>query len=145
MAARTTPGIEEHPDIMALRARSERATVTPAAQAMEGLSVLAGLYLAASPWIVGFNGISTLTVSNLITGLAFAFMAVGFGTAYERTHGMSWAAACIGVWAVISPWIVSGAGPLLNGGVIASNIIIGIIAFCLAAGTAMLGRAEFRR
>jgi hypothetical protein len=42
------PGIEEHPDILALRVSSDRATTTPTAQIMDGLGLLAGLYLAAS-------------------------------------------------------------------------------------------------
>jgi hypothetical protein len=142
MATPTSRGIDQHPDIQALRAHSERAAATPAGQVTECLSLLVGLYLAASPWIVGFNSLTTLTVNNLIAGLAFAALAMGWGNAYERTHGMSWAAAGIGVWAIISPWVV--AGDVATTSTIVSNVIVGAFAVLLAIATAGMGAAARR-
>ncbi|WP_268895712.1 SPW repeat protein [Nocardia sp. CY41] len=48
-----------------------------------------GLYLAISPWVVGFDGLSTLTVNNLVCGIALAMVALGFASVYGRTHGTS--------------------------------------------------------
>jgi hypothetical protein len=137
MTAPTSPGIDQHPDIIALRARSERATSTPMAQAVEGLSLLAGLYLAASPWIVGFNGFTTLTVNNLIGGIALTLLGIGLGSAYERTHGMSWAALGVGVWIVVAPWVV--AGDVNTTSTITSNCVVGGVAALMALATAVLG------
>ncbi|MBP0461305.1 SPW repeat protein [Streptomyces montanisoli] len=144
MAAHTSPGIDQHPDIMALRAHSERATSTPAAQAVEGLALLAGLYLAISPWIVGFSGLTTLTVNNLIAGLAFTVLTMGFvNSAYERTHGMSWAALGIGIWAIIAPWVVSGSVDTTR--TIWSNCVVGGVMVLLSLATgAMVARAARR-
>jgi hypothetical protein len=141
VAERTFPGIEEHPDILALRARSERATTTAAAQICEGLGLLAGLYLAASAWIVGFDTtLPTLAVTNLIAGLAYAFfMGGGFGSAYERTHAMSWAAAGIGVWTIVAPFVVSGARSSHPAAEIVSNAVVGGLALVFAAVTGALG------
>jgi hypothetical protein len=136
----TTPGshIEEHPDLMELRARYERAATTPQARAVEGLTLLAGLYLAISPWAVGFSGTATgLTVSNLITGLAVAILALGFGSAYERTHGLGWVVAAIGVWTIITPWVVSG--PSATAGTITNNVITGAVVFLLGLATSAFG------
>lgn len=81
MVARN-PRIEEHPDLMALRADCERATARPAAQAVECLSLLAALYLAASPWIAGFSAtFRNLAINDLIVGLALAVFALGCGAA----------------------------------------------------------------
>ncbi|MEV5510590.1 SPW repeat protein [Streptomyces orinoci] len=143
MTAPTSPRIEQHPDIMALRAHSEETTATPAAQAVEALAVLSGVYLAASPWIAGFNGATTLTVTNLITGVAYACMVGGFGPAYERTHSLSWAAAAIGVWTIISPWVVAGHTFVTAAWV--SNVIVGAIACLLALAMAGLGMGRARR
>ena len=55
MNARSIAGMEEHPDIMELRARYELAAAAPLAQFANGLIFLTGLYLAISPWVVGFN------------------------------------------------------------------------------------------
>lgn len=101
-------GIESHPDIAALRARYEAAAETPTAQVVDGLTALSGLYLAASPWIVGFSDLTNLAVTNLIVGIAAALLAVGLVSAYGRTHGVAWIAPVIGAWTIVAPWAVSG-------------------------------------
>jgi len=147
VAERTVPGIEEHPDILALRARSERATTTLTAQICEGLGLLAGLYPALRASRVGFDTtLPTLAVTNLIAGLAYAFfMGGGFGSAFERTHAMSWAAAGIGVWTVVAPFVVSGARSSHPAAEIVSNAVVGGLAVVFAVVTGMLGMTARRR
>lgn len=67
-----------------------------ASTACTGLAVLTGLYMAISPWVVGFHGYSTLTVHNLIVGIALSVLALGFASMYGRVHGMVRAAPLIG-------------------------------------------------
>lgn len=136
----THPSIEQHPDLAEMRSRFERATTTPRAQAVETLALLTGLFLAASPWIVGFNGLTTLAVCNLITGVAYALCMGGFGSAYERTHAMAWAAIAIGAWTIIAPWVVAGNVNTTRS--VVSNIIVGCVALLL--GLAMAGLAGGR-
>jgi hypothetical protein len=50
-----THPIEQRPDPIAPRAAREGAAVRPLAQVSDCLSRLAGLYLAVSPWVVGFH------------------------------------------------------------------------------------------
>ncbi|MFF3848241.1 SPW repeat protein [Streptomyces sp. NPDC002328] len=138
MTDRTQTTMESHPDILEMRerhARAERAASTQQGQAVEALALLTGLYLAASPWIAGFNGLSTLTVNNLITGIAYALLLSGFGHAYERTHARAWAAAVIGAWTIIAPWVVAGNVDTTR--TIVNNIIVGVIALMLALMAAM--------
>lgn len=131
-----TTSMEQHPDIMELRARYERAGENPVTQATAGLTMLTGLWLAISPWVLGFNeAFASLTMSNLITGLALAFLALGFGAAYSRTHGMVWIAALLGVWAIVTPWIA--AGTVDSAGTVVSNVITGGVAVVL--GLAAMG------
>jgi hypothetical protein len=132
------PRIEEHPDLMALRADSERATARPAAQAVECLSLLTALYLAASPWIVGFDTtFRNLAINDLILGVALAVFALGYGAAYERTHGMAWAAGLLGVWTIIAPWVVSGR--VADTGARVSNVIAGALVVLMALATIAQG------
>ena len=135
------PNIEKHPDLLELRARFERAASRPSVQSAEALGILTGLYLAASPWIAGFNGFSTLAVNNLITGLGYALLMAGFGSAYQRTHAMTWAATLIGVWTVITPWAVAGSVHTTR--TITSNCITGAVATLL--GLAIVGAVGIRR
>ncbi|MFJ9839643.1 SPW repeat protein [Kitasatospora sp. NPDC101155] len=151
MATHMPTGMEHHPDIVELREHYERVTLTPRAQGVEALAVLAGLFLAASPWIVGFSAFSTLTVTCLIVGLAYTALMAGYGSAYERTHARAWAATALGVWTILSPWAVSGSVAL--GRNIVTCVIAGAVMFLLglaaismatitANGAAMrLGRA----
>ncbi|WP_328769792.1 SPW repeat protein [Streptomyces sp. NBC_00286] len=140
--------METHPDILDMRMRhemAERAATTPQAQAVETMALLTGLYLAASPWIAGFNGFTTLAVSNLIVGIAYAvLMSGGFGRAYERTHSMAWAACALGVWTIIAPWVV--AGDVTSTRSIVSNVIVGVVALLLGlAASAAARQADSRR
>jgi hypothetical protein len=135
------PNIEQHPDIVDLRARYERAAASPAVQGAEALAILTGLYLACSPWVAGFNGFSTLAVNNLVTGIGYTMLMAGFGSAYERTHAMAWAATLIGVWTIVSPWAVAGSVHTTR--TITSNCVTGGVATLLGlmvAGMAMRGR-----
>lgn len=138
--------IERHPDLAELSARYERATVTTPAQAAEALAIATGVYLAVSPWVVGFFGGATfpLAINNLITGIAYTLCVSGFGTAYERTHARSWAAALIGVWTIISPWAL--AGDVATTRTIVNNVITGAVALLLAlAISAMAAVARMRQ
>jgi hypothetical protein len=138
----THPSIEQHPDVAEMRSRFERATTTPRAQAIETLGLLTGLFLAASPWIVGFNGLTTLAVCNLITGVAYALCMGGFGSAYERTHAMAWAAVAIGAWTIIAPWVVAGNVDTTRS--IVNNVIVGAVALLLGLAMAMAAAAGGR-
>lgn len=138
-----TPGIEEHPDIVALRARYEKAGSTPTAQTMDGLTLLAGLYLAISPWVIGFSGKTPLKVNDLIIGLAVALLAVGFASAYGRTHGVTFVVPVLGVWTIVAPWVI--AGDMATMSTIISNVIVGACCVLLGGGAASVGMARMRR
>lgn len=101
--------IARHPDIVALRERYEVASETRVAQAVQGLLLLAAFYLAASPWIVGFRGMTNIAVTNLIAGGALALLALGLSVSYARLHGLSWVVPAIGVWTLVAPWAMAGA------------------------------------
>ncbi|WP_405829272.1 SPW repeat protein [Streptomyces sp. NBC_01176] len=134
MASTHRAPIEEHPDLMGLRARHDRAATTPRAQMIEALALLAGLYIAASPWICGFLGATQLAVTNLIAGIAYMLLLGGLGSSYERTHSMAWAAAVIGIWTCVAPWVV--AGDVAHTRSITSNLIAGAVATLIALAAA---------
>jgi hypothetical protein len=137
MTTPTSQSIEQHPDLLEMRARFERAATNPVVQGAEALGVLTGLYLAASPWIAGFNGFTTLAINNLITGIGYALLMSGFGSAFQRTHAMAWAATLIGVWTIVTPWAV--AGNVHTTRTIVSNCLTGSVATLL--GLIVVGMA----
>jgi SPW repeat len=143
MTTSPRPSMETHPDIVDMQRRhemAERTTSTPKGQAIETMALLTGLYLAASPWITGFNTLSTLAVNNLLTGIAYAvLMSGGFGRAYERTHGMAWACCALGIWAIIAPWVVAGNVDTTK--TIVNNVVTGALALLLAMAASAAVRA----
>jgi SPW repeat len=128
--------IEHHPDILALRAGFERAAESMTAQTTFGLSLLTAVYVALSPWIVGFHG-TPLAVNDLIVGLTAAVMALGFGSALDRTHGMTWTLPFFGVWLIVSPWILYGVSSTT--GMIWSNVVAGALLTLLGCVAAYYG------
>ncbi|MDT0566240.1 SPW repeat protein [Streptomyces sp. DSM 3412] len=144
MTDRTQTTWESHPDMQEMRerhARAERAASTQQGQAVEALALITGLYLAASPWIAGFTDFGTLAINNLITGIAYAFLLSGFGHAYERTHARAWAAALIGLWTIVAPWVVAGNVDTTR--TIVNNIIVGVVGLLLAlAASAAAGETD---
>ncbi len=56
--------IDLHPDILALRAGYDRVAESMAAQVTFGLTLLTAMYVALSPWIVGFDAFNRLTVND---------------------------------------------------------------------------------
>lgn len=130
--------IQEHPDIAALRDRFDLTGSSATAQVVDGVTMVAGLYLAISPWIVGFNTTaSSLMVSNLIIGLAVSMLALGFASAFGRTHGLAWTVPLMGAWAIVSLWLMNGVDT--TGGMIASNVIVGAVIMLCGLGASGLG------
>jgi hypothetical protein len=135
--------IDHHPDLLALRARYERVAESMSAHFTFGLALLTGLYVAASPWIVGFSATRQLAVCDIIAGIAVAFLAYGLATALDRAHGMTWTLAVLGVWVIVSPWILQGM--TLTPGMIWSNVVAGALLTFLGLNATYFGmrtRAE---
>jgi hypothetical protein len=140
--------VDQLPDVAEVRQRYERVAETRTAQSIEGLLFLAGVYLAASPWIVGFRFFveRDLAITNLIVGLAVVLLAFGHATNYGRTHGLSWIIPALGIWTIVAPWAVLGT--TASGGLIATNVATGAVITLLGAASmalVMVGRARARR
>jgi len=129
--------IDHHPDLLALRARYERVAESMSAHLTFGLALLTGLYVAASPWIVGFSARGSLATSDLIVGIAVAFLAYGFATTLDRAHGMTWTLPVLGVWVIISPWILPGGA--LTAGMIWSHVVAGALMTFLGLNATYFG------
>lgn len=128
-----------HPDIVEMRERYDLAGSQPGMQVVDGLTLLSGLYLALSPWIVGFTDRTGITINNLVTGLVVAGLALAFTAAFGRTHGLAWVLPVIGIWTIIAPWVIRG--DQSTTGSVWSNVLIGIIITVLGLAALMAGRS----
>jgi hypothetical protein len=129
--------IERHPDIVEMRERYDMAAANPAVQLADGLTLLAGVYLALSPWIAGFANLVPLTVNNLITGILVAGLALGMSSAFGRTYGISWVVPVIGLWTIIAPWVI--AGEMATMVTVWNNVVVGAIIVVLGIAALVMG------
>src|SRR5215208_4751341 len=116
--------IDQHPDILALRASYDRAAESMAAQAAFGLTLLTAIFVALSPHIVGFDAFTRLPANDLIVGITVAILALCFGSALDRTHGMTWTLPVFGVWLFASS-LIFVASP--TAGMIWLHVICGLL------------------
>lgn len=127
-----------HPDVSEMRDRYARVMGGRDVALVDAPVFLTGLYCAISPWVVDFLGSQpALATHNLIMGIAIAALGLGFTAMPERMYGLSWAICAMGIWMIISPWVV-GTAPSL--GVILNNVIIGALTLVLGlvcAGASM--------
>jgi hypothetical protein len=138
-----TTSIERHPDIVALRMKYEEANETNLAHVVHGFALIAGLYLAISPWVVGFQALTRLAVVNMLTGLVLVALAFGLATAYGRLHGLTWVYPLIGAWAFVAPWVIRGG--VDTTAAVANNVVIGAVCFVLGLATLFIGIWQPRR
>lgn len=130
-----------HPDILAMRDRYDRAAGMPRAQVLEGLMFLGGAYAAISPWVIGFNAsTSALAINDLIVGVAIMVMTLVCASAYGRMFGMSWVTPLMGIWLIVSIWVMNGVS--VSTGTLISNIIVGACVFVF--GAALIGLAQVK-
>ena len=135
--------IAQHPDIMALRERYERAAETPQAWMVDGLTFMAGVYAAISSWVLGFNeSAPSLVASNLVVGIAITMLAFGFAGFYGRTHGLAWVLPLLGVWLIVAPWVIRGIDRTTS--MILSNVIVGGCVVLLGLGVTAIARVRPR-
>lgn len=135
--------MSKHPDIVALRERYDVASATPVAQVTEGLTLLAAVFLAASPWIVGFYALTPITVSNLIAGGALILLTIALSAGYGRLHGLTWVVPAIGVWTIAAPWAMAGAMDVTR--TIWSNCVAGGSIVVLGLALMLVGFLRARR
>ncbi|MBF6170425.1 SPW repeat protein [Nocardia blacklockiae] len=112
---------------------------------IDGLVLLAGLFTAITPWVVDdFADAQRLVIPNLVLGLAVAVIGLVMTAAPAHGFRLSWVLVPIGVWEIVTPWIV-GQRP---DGVVWTNVVLGAIITALglaAAGVLVTAMATLRR
>ena len=89
----------------------------------------------------------------MIIGVATALLGLGLGTAFDRTHRLAWTMTVLGLWMIVSPWVIR-AGELSRTANQWNNVVtgavmllVGLAAFAMARGRSLktLGRREMAR
>lgn len=105
-------GAPEDPVAPTTAGPGQMATASPAwygrsNDAFSWLAVLGGLWIAISPWVMGFETTSPrLGINNLVIGLAAAFIAMGMMTALRGITGSGLANVILGAWIIATAFVL---------------------------------------
>ncbi len=109
------------------------------AKAAAILSVLAGLWVAISPWFLVFQqpAARNSTVNDLIIGLAVAALALFASSGPRWFRGLEAAYGVLGIWLIISPFILSAKfaiqAPMYWSNIFAGGVLIVLSVIAVAA------------
>jgi nitric oxide reductase large subunit len=98
--------------------------------AFDVVNIVAGLGLLLSPWYLGYTGEPPAAWNAWIVGAAIALIAAAALFAFHRAE--EWINLVLGLWAVISPWLLGFAAMAAATWV---HVIAGIVVAALAAGS----------
>lgn len=68
------------------------------------INLILGLWLVASPWILGYDAENTATSNAVVVGVLIAALAAL--ELFKLTAWEEWSSFALGVWLAISPWIL---------------------------------------
>lgn len=101
----------------------------PQASVASGLDVLAGIWLLISPFVLAFGNAGAAMANNVVLGIVIGIIALIRLFSPAGTTGLSWLNALLGLWVLISPWVVGFSN---NATAATNNVILGIIVIILA-------------
>ncbi|XZE55002.1 SPW repeat protein [Planctomycetaceae bacterium SH139] len=83
-----------------MRIDKERKTV----KAISGVNVVAGVWLIAAPFVLGFTGVAGEMWNHIIAGLCVLILAVIRVGEWHSNTWMSWGKLVLGALLIIVPW-----------------------------------------
>ncbi len=98
------------------------------------LNILAGIWLIISPFVLGFSLMPAATWNTLIVGIVVLILAAIRAGYPLRNVGLSWINLLLGIWLIISPWVLSYRGSTTPVG---NDVILGIIVGILGIASAL--------
>lgn len=91
------------------------------------VNIVLGLWLIASPWVLGYSADASASSNAVIIGIVVAVLAAL--ELFNVTAWEEWVNFILGIWLVISPWALrfSGDRPAVS-----NDVILGIVIAVLA-------------
>ncbi len=104
------------------------------------LTAVAGIWLLISPFALSFPDLSQAMRNDVGFGIIVAFLAAIYASLPERATWLSWLNCLLGLWVVMSPWVLSFS---TDASATWNNVITGVIIVALSAGAAIMGEERF--
>ncbi len=103
-----------------------------------GLNILFSIWLIVSPFLLGFAAMSgTAMWDAIIVGVIVLILAIIREASPEGATWLSWVNAILGIWLVISPFIL---GTSFMAAVLWDDIIVGVAFFVFGLWSALATR-----
>lgn len=107
-----------------------------AVKGASSLVVLAGLWLAVSPWLLGYGDQAGSAVNSVLVGLLVAVLAAVRVARPRSSPLLSWANVLLGAWLIAAPFVLVADG--LGGTAVYWNqAVVGVVVVVLATISAM--------
>ena len=107
------------------------------------VNAIIGLWLIASPWILGFQGETSAMANAVVIGLAL--VAAALGAIFVPRAWEEWTEFALGLWLIVSPWIL-GFSAIQDARL--NAVVVGVVTAVLALWVLMVDKdysAAFRR
>jgi hypothetical protein len=101
---------------------------TTSDKVVDVVSIVAGAFLFLGPWLFGFAAETGASWNAWIAGLAIAI--VGIWTLASFHNREEWVNLALGVWTLISPWLLGFAAV---GSALAVHVVVGSLVAVIAA------------
>jgi hypothetical protein len=115
--------------------RERRRNTRSSARLASGLNVVAGIWLLAAPFVLGYSHIGQALWNDLLVGAALVITALIRATTPRRSASLGWVNMLLGAWLIIAPFVLlyTGAEPLASpGAATANDVVVGVIVVALA-------------
>jgi hypothetical protein len=100
---------------------------------LSGINILLGLWILISPYVLAFHQLPPAVWNNVILGILIAFFAFVRVSSIENQPVWSWWNALLGLWVVISPFVLGFAQTTTA---LVNNIVAGALVGLLACTSA---------
>jgi hypothetical protein len=101
------------------------------------LNILLGIWVIVSPFALAFGVFPRAIWNNVATGAAIAILGI-IRTSAPQHPGWSWSNVILGIWLIISPFVLAFAMPVA----LWNNVILGIIVAIVAWANAATARTR---
>ncbi|MCL4465152.1 MAG: SPW repeat protein [Chloroflexi bacterium] len=103
------------------------------------VNLVAGIWLIISPFILQYTGVAPAVWNNLAVGILLILVAAYILFTCVKAEWAGWAMAVLGIWEIMSPFVLGYVGekPALW-----NNIILGIIIIVVGAWSARSSRPQ---
>ncbi len=115
------------------------AEITPHWRVTNALFLISGLWLAASPYLLGFAWHTAAWWNAIVIGICMVVLAMIRLSNLEQFRGLRWTALILGGWMIASPFV---AGYAELAGAMWNAIIVGAV---IAISAVWAARAPIRR